>query len=425
VSSRAATALLLSVVALLVSCRDGKERPSSGAILAIAPGGSPAGEALPSTTDGAIAMGNLDAQVRAAERLAAAQHASAGAARLVELLLLRASIGGKVADLERAAELAEASAHAAPTAPSALVLRARSRAALHRFDEALSDLVEAEKLGARPEQIASVRASCLQGKGAFDEALAMRRRAREERATTETLGAEAALLAEMGLADQAAPLFAEALRSYRDVSPFPVAWIAYQQGTMREHTGELSKAKERHAAAVRALPAFAHAAAHLALLSPLATGLQLLEPVAATADDPEYTALLWDLRALRGGPDARAGEREAALAATGKRFDELVEKHPLAFADHAARFWLGAGNDAQRALSLAARNLQARRTPAAQELYVTAALAARRPGDACRAADEALASPYPTAALRAAAKRAFAACGRLRQLRRIDRSLWW
>jgi hypothetical protein len=71
------------------------------------------------------------------------------------------------------------------------------------------------------------------------------------------------------------------------------------------------------------------------------------------------------------------------LAEARRGFDALVERHPAAFADHAARFWLDAGDDAERAFELAAANLEVRRTPEAHALMVESALATGRVELAC------------------------------------------
>jgi hypothetical protein len=43
-------------------------------------------------------------------------------------------------------------------------------------------------------------------------------------------------------------------------------------------------------------------------------------------------------------------------------FEALLDKHPLAFADHAAEFYAGSGNDCRRALELARMNVANRPT---------------------------------------------------------------
>ena len=70
-------------------------------------------------------------------------------------------------------------------------------------------------------------------------------------------------------------------------------------------------------------------------------------------------------------PAARAVENQYLnqVANTAARYDELVARHPEAFADHAAEFWLDTGTDPHRALSLARRNLEVHQTPRAHDLF--------------------------------------------------------
>ena len=71
-------------------------------------------------------------------------------------------------------------------------------------------------------------------------------------------------------------------------------------------------------------------------------------------------------RALR-----RAGRTEEAQAWRDHAeacYDELLARHPEAFADHAAEFWITIGGDPSRALLLARENLALRPTARAREL---------------------------------------------------------
>ena len=53
----------------------------------------------------------------------------------------------------------------------------------------------------------------------------------------------------------------------------------------------------------------------------------------------------------------------------------LIARHPEAFADHAAEFWLAAGADPDKALQLAKMNLEVRNTPRARDLVARAVAA--------------------------------------------------
>jgi hypothetical protein len=85
--------------------------------------------------------------------------------------------------------------------------------------------------------------------------------------------------------------------------------------------------------------------------------------------DPEVAWRLADV-SLAADDSAEASIR-LEIARAG--FEGLVAKFPLAFADHAAEFYLGSGDDPARALALAKMNLDNRPTSRAFELYADAA----------------------------------------------------
>ena len=186
----------------------------------------------PATTSGAIAVANLHAQIDGlTARLPTARSGQAAGTPpavaeqvlLVDLLLLRGQVLGRIADYERAAGLAEALVRDAPDDGAAWLARARTRATFHRFAEALGDLDAAGRRGADRGALDAERAAILQAVGCYDEALVLRRNAAQRRPDFTTLGALAVLKAEHGKATEAERLFTEARRRYRGVSPFPVA----------------------------------------------------------------------------------------------------------------------------------------------------------------------------------------------------------
>ena len=104
------------------------------------------------------------------------------------------------------------------------------------------------------------------------------------------------------------------------------------------------------------------------------TAIARLRPLTVSADDPDYAAQLARILGAAGqGDEARLWRARA-----GACYDQLIARHPAAFADHAAEFWLGVGGDPQRALGLARLNADARRTPHAVDLLAGAALGERR-----------------------------------------------
>jgi hypothetical protein len=97
----------------------------------------------------------------------------------------------------------------------------------------------------------------------------------------------------------------------------------------------------------------------------------LLEPTLASGD-PEVEWRMADVAAAAG----RHAQAVQHLQAARDGFEGLLARHPLAFADHGAEFYLGSGGDARRALELAQLNLANRPTLRAFEQAHAAALAA-------------------------------------------------
>ncbi|MEU9213696.1 tetratricopeptide repeat protein [Streptomyces sp. NPDC048415] len=341
----------------------------------------------PLTTSGTIAVTNLHGQIDGlAVRLSragtgetpGAPLAVAQGAALIDLLNLRGQILGRVADYEWAAELAERLVSAAPEDGTALLARARTRATLHRFAEAVADLGEAGRSGADVAALDAERAVVLQALGCYADAMALIHKAAERQSDFTTLGALAVLQAECGEVTEAEQLFGEARRHYRGTSPFPLAQLDFRRGVMWHREGDLDAARSCYEAARRRVPDYAPAQGHLAEVELLsgdpAAAVALLRPLTQTSDDPEYAAHL--AAALHAGGRVHEAKqwRERAVADYG----ELVLRHPEAYADHAADFWLTVGADAERGLQLALQNLAFRQTARAHALFQRAVLAQNR-----------------------------------------------
>jgi tetratricopeptide (TPR) repeat protein len=287
-------------------------------------------------------------------------------------MTLRAQVLGRIAEYERASDLAEHRALEAPVDGLAFLARVRTRAALHRFDEALVDLDTAERLRAPRANLQAERAAILQAVGRYDEALALRRTAAECRADFESLAGLASLHADLGEIAAAETWFDRSCRCFRSVSPFPIAQLEFQRGHMWLRQGDLKYARYWFEAAWRRLPAYAQAEGHLAEveyeLGDRNGAIARLRRLASVADDPDYAAQLARMLAETDHVDEAGIWRRRAE----ERYEQIVERHPAAFADHAADFWLSVGNEPQRALSLANLNLKVRNTPGACALVARA-----------------------------------------------------
>ena len=213
------------------------------------------------------------------------------------------------------------------------------------------------------------RAAIFQAVGRYDEAFTVFRNAVDRRADFASLAALASLCADRGDVATAEHLFHESRDHYRGVSPFPLAQLDFRRALMWLAQGDLPRARSWLGAAHRRLPDYAPAQGHLAeveaALGETDSAIARLRPLTITSDDPDYAAQLARILSEVG----RVEEAREWRARAAARYDELLARHPEAFADHAAEFWLEAGADPHRALSLATMNLEVRPTPRAHELH--------------------------------------------------------
>jgi hypothetical protein len=149
-----------------------------------------------------------------------------------------------------------------------------------------------------------------------------------------------------------------------------------------ESQGKETAARAYYIEALQAIPVYVHAAVHLATTDPPDRALARLEPLRSLTTDPDVLAALADAH-RRAKHDAEAKKLTDEARA---RYDELVAKHPEAYRDHAARFFLGAGNDSKKALALAEKNAQLRPTEEAIDLWMGAATAANDKAQICASA---------------------------------------
>jgi len=118
--------------------------------------------------------------------------------------------------------------------------------------------------------------------------------------------------------------------------------------------------------AIGYLPGYVKARVHLAEIyaSQDQTGdAEALLLPALSSRDPEVRWRLADVLIAQ----ERFEEAETQLDAARSGFDELLGRHLLAFADHAAEFYASSGNDCRRALELARANVANRPTRRALE----------------------------------------------------------
>lgn len=366
----------------------------------------------PRTTDPAIALGNLDGEIAAGRQLAGRPSPSALAlVGLSGALLRHGALVGHLAEYDEAEALAEQAVKLAPAEPQAWMGRAAVRSRFHRFDDALADLARAAALGETGREIEQRRAAILQAQGRVGEARPTREKWVRALPTFDSLLALATVDVDEGRFAEAERGFAAAPAQFRDVSPFPLVQLWLQQAALAQEMGRPARARELLEEAHERMPVDAAVISHLAsacaLTGDRSRAIALLGPLVARSDDPEHAALLAELLAAEGRDD----EARALVTRAAARYTELLAAHPAAFADHAARFYLGAGKDPARAARLAEDNLRLRRTAAAYQLALDALAAAGDAARACAVADEAERAWPRFAHLHAQAWAAYQRCG--------------
>lgn len=351
------------------------------------------------TTEPAVALNNLKSQLNGQIKLMGNRPNDLQVrSAVVSISLARFKLLGKSEDLERAIELAEGATKIEEKSFAALFLRARGRAAAHRFEEALADLDAADKVVSLPEEKGrtnGTRANILIALGRYEEALPTIEKQARVHPDSDALADHAYLLGLMGRTTEAESLFVQAEQKHRGTSPFGLVQIYFDRGSMWEKQGNLTEATALYKAAYAKLPQHPHVAVHLASLLPPAEGVAILEPVAQETDDPDVFAELGTLQNL-----VTPGSGDAMIKKAGAAYDELFAKLPSGYADHAGWFWVTTGNDPKKGLTAAQKNIGIRQTADAYELLIAAAEAAKDTPVLCTGIKGAKALKYSSPALK-------------------------
>jgi tetratricopeptide (TPR) repeat protein len=335
---------------------------------------------LAPATDGTIAAINLEsAREQSWSRFWSAPERPGIAETIVEQELLTAQFRGDPAAFDRLVTLVNELVRANPEAAQTSLIAAQVACATHRFAEARASLAQAEARGAPSDTTERISLSLDQATGVdLPRVLAARRRRAAQPGRWEELVPLGALLADLGEFDEAERTYHHALRDYRDASPFALGWVCFELGVLwgeRVPTPRLDVAAQWYRAAIDYLPGYVKARVHLAEImlhhGETEEAGNLLRPVTACGD-PE---VCWRLAEMAEAT-ANAAEAKTLMEAARTGFESLLARHPLAFADHAAEFYLAGGADPARAFELARLNLANRPTPRAFELTLKAARAA-------------------------------------------------
>ena len=321
-------------------------------------------------TDGEIAVVNLDnARRRSWDRLARDPLGAGTAERVIEEEQMTLQFMGDVGALDRLEALGNYLGQLDAASARTALVQAQVASTAHRFADARRHLERACRAGASQEVIDHLLVSIDQASGARPDAvLEARRRNATPSDNLADLVALGALLADRRDFAEADQVYRRALQVYEDVSPFDVAWVCFQLGSL---WGELvpepqvMRAADWYRRAIAYLPAYVKARVHLAeihLRNGEADEAEKLLTASVANGDPEVRWRLGEAMAAQG----RFEEAEAQLATARSGFEALLDKHPLAFADHGAEFYAATG-ELPRALALARVNAANRPTRRAVE----------------------------------------------------------
>jgi tetratricopeptide (TPR) repeat protein len=321
---------------------------------------------FPPATDGEIAMINqASARQNAWGRFWRTPERPGLAEYIVEQEGLALEFLSDFGAFDRLGSLAAHLAHVEGMAQRTALIQAQIASMAHRFADARQSLAAARLLGAPAATVDRLLLAIDQACGVrLDKVLTARHQIAHETQKLEDQVPLGALLADLGEFDDADRVYRAALLEYQDVSPFAMAWVCFQLGVL---WGELVperqpvRAARWYRQAIAYLPSYVKGRVHLAEIY-LDAGRpgdaeELLVPAIASGD-PEVPWRLADVMTAMG----RVTDAERQLQAARLGFEALLEKHLLAFADHAAEFYCGSGNDAARAFELARINVANRPT---------------------------------------------------------------
>ncbi len=344
----------------------------------------PASTARIRTTDPAIFMGNLDARIDAHQKRLATQESAPHRAALAGALNHRFRIVGRIQDGEAALMHLERALAIEPDHADALLAHASTLSAFHQFDDAERALARARTLNADAGALTRIERDLKVARGEYAALSDDFARSREPVGDFYELAHRADLRVLQGDLDGATHWYRAAQNLYADVDPMPLAWLHTQQGIALLRHGQFAQAKPFFQAAHERLPQYALATEHLAEcefeLGHYASARMLYRAVIDQTANPEFIAALADVEAADGHRELARSLRAEAQSG----YEQLLERHPAAYAQHAAEFLLDMGQSA-RALTLARENLVLRKDIGSWILLARSAAAANELAEACAA----------------------------------------
>jgi len=345
------------------------------------------------TTSASIYLSNLDARIAQLENNYAEQPRADLGQALAMSLGHRSRIIGGLNDSIRAGEILAEQVRKDPEHGPLLLSYASWLARFHLFDladETLHRITSSNALLSGP--ITDMTAEIDLAMGRYRQLGASFWQTEQPgSADPYALAARANAAVLQGNLDLASRLYFEAQSRYRDVGPFPLAWLHTQQGIALLRFGHYDEAARFFRAARERLPQYYLATEHLAEClveaGDLDAARDLYMEVIAQTGNPEFIAALAGLERVAGREQsAQRWQQQADLG-----YQALLKRYPEAYAEHAAEFYLEIG-DLDQATALAERNLQLRQNVGSRLLRAEVALAAKDRALACEQLELALAT---------------------------------
>ena len=331
-------------------------------------------------TDGAIAVINLEsARVQSWSRFWRTPMQPGIAETIVEQELLTAQFCGDQGALDRLETLVNQLVCVNPEAAQTSLIAAHVACATHRFAEARICLAQAAARGAASDAAERLSLGLDQATAVdLDRVLATRRKRAALPGRWEELVPLGALLADLGEFGEAEWTYHRALREYRDVSPFALAWVCFELGVLwgeRVSKPRAGLAAQWYRTALDYLPCYVKARVHLAEIlihhGETKDAGNLLLPVIASGDPEVY----WRLAEVSEAA-ANAAYAQTLMETARSGFEFYWRGiRSLSPTMGPSSIWPAAASPA-RAFELARLNLANRPTLRAFELALEAALAA-------------------------------------------------
>jgi tetratricopeptide (TPR) repeat protein len=376
--------IALCLVLLAGACSTPLKQQSSALPIALPTPALPLVLALPNyplsvqdrpTTDGLAYLNNLNA------RLATAPATATPHSRAVQagVLYQRFQALGALDDLDQAYALAQGLSTDPQTDNDALLLSATIFSYLHEFDAALAlldRLSDAQSGAALRLEIANARILSTLAARTFPNALL-------------TTGKEYAELVQLANAciDRgelacASDYFHQAQFVYTDVAPLPLAWLHTQQGIALLRFDQAELAIPFFRSALVRLPGYSLALEHLAQClvrtGEFAEARTLYLQAIEQTQNPEDMAGLAILENQQGN----AAAAQKWLIRAKMRYAERLKIFPAAYAQHAVKFYLLIGEQAE-ATRLAQLNFALRKDAGAYITLAEVGFAAGNKAAAC------------------------------------------